>query len=120
LQKALVVADQNEERKFDLSGFNSSQLLLSRIHISQAQLCLERAIEIARMQGGKLFELHATISLARLSASQGSRDEARADARSDTTGSPEDLDTPDLKTPRRCSTTEYAESQMKSSLARRG
>jgi predicted ATPase len=44
----------------------------------EAQSYFERAIEIARRQSAKSWELHATMSLARLLASQGRRYEARA------------------------------------------
>ncbi len=42
-----------------------------------AQTCFERAIEIARTQSAKSWELRATVSLARLLAKQEKRDEAR-------------------------------------------
>jgi hypothetical protein len=45
--------------------------------IAEAESCFERAIEIARKQKAKSFELRATVSLTRLMASQGHRDEAR-------------------------------------------
>jgi predicted ATPase len=44
---------------------------------AEAQSCYERAIEIARKQSAKSWELRATTSLARLLAKQGKRDEAR-------------------------------------------
>jgi predicted ATPase len=44
----------------------------------EAQSCFERAIEIARNQSAKSWELRATTSLARLLNKQGRRDEARA------------------------------------------
>jgi tetratricopeptide (TPR) repeat protein len=43
-----------------------------------AEGCFRTAVEIARRQGAKLFELKATNSLARLLAKQSRRDEARA------------------------------------------
>jgi predicted ATPase len=45
---------------------------------AEAQSCFERAIETARKQSAKSWELRATMSLARLLAKQGKRDEARA------------------------------------------
>ena len=45
---------------------------------AEAQSCFERAIEVARNQSAKSWELRATTSLARLLAMQGRRDEARA------------------------------------------
>jgi predicted ATPase len=44
---------------------------------AKAQACFERAIEIARRQSAKSWELRATISLARLLVPLGRRDEAR-------------------------------------------
>ena len=46
--------------------------------ISEAEACYRKAIEIARGQSAKWFELRATTSLARLLDKQGKRDEARA------------------------------------------
>ncbi len=45
---------------------------------AQAESCLREAIEIAQRQRAKSWELRATMSLARLLASQGRPDEARA------------------------------------------
>ena len=44
---------------------------------AEAESCLRQAIDIARRQAARLFELRATMSLARLLASQGHRHEAR-------------------------------------------
>jgi predicted negative regulator of RcsB-dependent stress response len=56
------------------------ELLLKRkdSDAAEAQRCFERAIEIARMQSAKSWELRAMMSLARLLASQGKRENARA------------------------------------------
>jgi predicted ATPase len=43
---------------------------------AEAQNCFQRAIEIARKRSVKSLELRATVSLARLLATQGRRDEA--------------------------------------------
>ena len=45
---------------------------------TEAEACFRRAIEIARQQRAKSWELRATASLARLLAQQGHGDEARA------------------------------------------
>jgi predicted ATPase len=45
---------------------------------SEAESAFRRAIEIAQQQSAKSWELRATMSLARLLAKQGRRDEARA------------------------------------------
>ena len=44
---------------------------------ADAEACFRKAIEIARQQTAKSWELRATMSLARLLAHQGRRDEAR-------------------------------------------
>ena len=44
---------------------------------TEAQSCFQRAIEVARKQSAKSWELRATTSLARLLQKQGSRDQAR-------------------------------------------
>jgi predicted ATPase len=44
---------------------------------AQAERCLRTAIEVARRQGARLFELRATVSLAHLLASQGEPGQAR-------------------------------------------
>jgi predicted ATPase len=44
---------------------------------TEAHRCFERAIEISRSQCAKFWELRATMSLARLLAKQGRRDEGR-------------------------------------------
>jgi predicted ATPase len=57
----------------------SSLSIASRIvdsSTAQAQSCFERAIEVARKQSAKSFELRATMSLARLLAAQGHPDQA--------------------------------------------
>jgi predicted ATPase len=46
--------------------------------ISQADRCFRDAVETARKQGAKSFELRATMSLARLLSTQDRREEARA------------------------------------------
>ena len=46
-------------------------------NVDEAERCLRTAINVARRQGARLFELRSTVSLARLLATQGKRDEAR-------------------------------------------
>jgi predicted ATPase len=45
---------------------------------AEAQSCFQRAVEIARKQSAKSWELRTTTSLARLLAQQGRHGEARA------------------------------------------
>jgi len=53
-------------------------LKMERANIQDAQQCFEKAIEIGKRQGAKLWELRAATSLARLLASRGNREEANA------------------------------------------
>jgi tetratricopeptide (TPR) repeat protein len=80
LREALAAADQNEEsQSAAATHWLKGELLLrqNQSNAAEAQTSYQRAIEIARRQNAKSFELHATTSLARLLASQGHRDEAR-------------------------------------------
>ena len=64
---------------------------------AEAQSCFERAIEIAREQSAKSWELRATMSLARMLAKQGKRNEARAMLAEIYNWFTEGFDTADLK-----------------------
>jgi predicted ATPase len=66
-------------------------------NVADAQKCFERAIEIAHRQNAKSWELRATMSLARLLASQGHRDEARTILAEIHNWFTEGFDTDDLK-----------------------
>jgi predicted ATPase len=63
----------------------------------EAELNLHRAIDIARGQSARLFELRATTSLARLLVKQGRRDEARSTLAEIYNWFTEGFDTADLK-----------------------
>lgn len=80
LTEALTTAKEHEEychvpEIYRLRG----ELLLRRdaSDAAEAQRCFERAIDIARKQSSKSFELQATTSFARLLNRQGRRFEAR-------------------------------------------
>ncbi|MGO9266574.1 MAG: tetratricopeptide repeat protein [Candidatus Binataceae bacterium] len=68
---------------------------------AEAERCFERAIEVARKQSAKSFELRATTSLARLLAKQGDRVEARAMLAEIYEWFTEGFDTADLKDAKR-------------------
>jgi predicted ATPase len=81
LVEALTVAHEhgdlvNEPEMHRLEG--ELLLRLKDSDAAEARICFERAIEIAREQSAKSWELRATLSLARLLASHGRCDEARA------------------------------------------
>jgi class 3 adenylate cyclase/predicted ATPase len=80
LAESLTAADEHEIRHYEAETYRvKGELLLKQDHSNgaAAQSCFQRAIEIARKQSAKSFELRATMSLARLLAKQGRRDEAR-------------------------------------------
>ena len=80
LTEALTAADEHENRHCEAEIHRlKGELLLKQddSNVAEAQSCFERAIEIARNQNAKSWELRATMSLARLLANQGRRDEAR-------------------------------------------
>jgi predicted ATPase/class 3 adenylate cyclase len=100
LREALAIADEHEIRAFDPEIHRlKGELLLKQngANAIEAQNCFERAIEIARKQGGKSWELRAATSLARLLATQGHRDEARAMLAAIYGWFTEGFDTADLK-----------------------
>jgi predicted ATPase len=66
----------NEPGLYRLKGELLQQL--DHPEVTEAETCLRQAIEIARRQDGKMIELRATMSLARLLRDTGRRDEARA------------------------------------------
>jgi predicted ATPase len=81
LNEALVAADEGAGRETAAEIHRlKGELLLrqSASNAAEAQICFERAIEIARKQSAKSWELRATISLSRLLGKQGRRNEARA------------------------------------------
>jgi class 3 adenylate cyclase/predicted ATPase/ribosomal protein L40E len=83
--EALAAAERTGERDVDAELHRLKGVLtLARGAVpsaevgAEAEKCFRRAIEIARRQEAKSWELRATMSLARLLAKQGHRDEARA------------------------------------------
>jgi predicted ATPase len=100
LAEALAAADEHEEREYEAETNRLKGELLLRQHDSnaaEAQNCFERAIEIAREQSAKSWELRATMNLARLLAKQEKRDEARTKLADIYNWFTEGFDTADLK-----------------------
>jgi len=100
LAEALAATDEQGARAFEAEIHRlKGELLLREDHSSpaEAQRCFQRAIEIARKQSAKSWELRATTSLARLLARQGRRDEARATLAEIYGWFTEGFDTADLK-----------------------
>ena len=85
-------------REAELRRLRGELLLLGEnSSAAEAAQCFREAIEAARRQGAKSWELRATMSLARLRATQGRRDEARAMLAEIYNWFTEGFDTADLK-----------------------
>jgi predicted ATPase len=81
LDEGLALAEKHDERCQDAELYRlKGELLLAEApdQASGAEDCFRQAIETARRQQSRAWELRATMSLARLWQRQGRRDEARA------------------------------------------
>jgi serine/threonine protein kinase/predicted ATPase len=81
LNEALEVAEKNDDRchEAELHRLRGELLLAESVdEVAAAEDCFRRAIETARRQGSKGWELRAATSLARLWHRQGRRDDAHA------------------------------------------
>ena len=98
LDEALRIAERTGERWFTAELHrHKGQLLVRRGHIEAAEELYHKALDIAKEQQAKLWELRAAASLARLRRDQGRRGEAR-DLLAPIYGwFTEGFDTPDLK-----------------------
>jgi predicted ATPase len=79
--EALTAVDEQGERHYESEIYRlRGELLLKQndSNVAEARSCFERSIEIARKQSAKSWGLRATMSLARLLAKQGRRDDARS------------------------------------------
>jgi hypothetical protein len=83
--EGLAVSEKNGERWFDaeLYRMRGELLLKHDAHAEPkaedgAESCFRQALDIARAQEARWWELRTTVSLARLLTKQGRRDEARA------------------------------------------
>jgi predicted ATPase len=80
LTEALAIAEEHGNRQYEAEMHRlKGELLLKQddSNAVEARSCFERAVEIARRQSAKSLELRARMSLARLLAKQGRREEAR-------------------------------------------
>src|SRR6516162_1158777 len=78
LDEAMQIVDRTGERWLEAELYRlRGQLLLRRGHAEAAENRYREALRIAREQEGKLWELRAAVSLARLWHDQGRRGEAR-------------------------------------------
>jgi predicted ATPase len=100
LTEALVAANEHEVRNYEAETYRLKGELLLRqdgFKAAEPQKCFERAIEIARKQSAKSFELRATISLVSLFNQQGNREESGRMLGAIYAWFTEGFDTPDLK-----------------------
>jgi DNA-binding winged helix-turn-helix (wHTH) protein/tetratricopeptide (TPR) repeat protein len=78
VEEALAVSNRNGEPYYDGELWRlKGELLKMQDKAAQAESCFQKAIEIARKQAAKSFELRASTSLARLWQEQGKVKEAR-------------------------------------------
>jgi predicted ATPase len=80
IEEALATAEKNDDRSHESELYRLKgelALAASPPEPQEAGACFQRAIEIARQQGSRGWELRATTSLARLLKQQGRIDEAR-------------------------------------------
>jgi adenylate cyclase len=78
LDKALALVETAGERYYEAElNRLRGKLLLMQDRVQEAEASLHKAIDVARRQSAKSWELRATTSLARLWCRQGKTDEAR-------------------------------------------
>jgi len=102
--EGLAVSEKNGERWFDaeLYRIRGELLLKQDAHAEpkaedEAETCFHQALDIARAQEARWWELRTTVSLARLLAKQGRSDEARTMLAEIYNWFTEGFDTADLK-----------------------
>jgi class 3 adenylate cyclase/tetratricopeptide (TPR) repeat protein len=79
LAEALALVEKTGERYYEAEIRRlRAELLLQQGHPAEAEAGFWQAIKVARQQGGRPFELRATVSLSRLWQGQGRRDDARS------------------------------------------
>jgi predicted ATPase len=99
IDEGIVVAETNDDRSHEAELHRlKGELLLaeSSDQIAVAEACFRRAINTARRQGSKGWQLRATMSLARLRQRQGRRDDSDAELAAVLQTYTEGLSTPDL------------------------
>ena len=100
LDEALTIAESDGARYWEAETHRvRGELLLRKSESNrvEAETCFARAREVARQQSARWWELRATLSLARLLASQGRREEARKQLAEIYNWFTEGFDTADLK-----------------------
>jgi predicted ATPase len=98
LDEALGLVDENRERCWEAELYRlKGELLLAKGEESQAEACFQHALDVARRQRARSWELRAATSLSRLWHRQGRRTEARKFLQEIYDWFSEGFDTPDLK-----------------------
>jgi predicted ATPase len=98
IAEALAALSETGERAFEAEVYRTEgEVLLANSKAKQAEQSFGKAIEIARRQSAKSWELRATTSLARLLCDTSRRDEARAMRSNIYNWFTEGFDTADLK-----------------------
>jgi predicted ATPase len=100
IAKGLEIAEQDGLRVAEAELYRLKGDLLTikdRSSIVEAEQCLRTAIDVAHRQSARLFELRATVSLARLLRDSNRRDEGRTMLAEIYNWFTEGFDTPDLK-----------------------
>jgi predicted ATPase len=98
LDEALGLVDENGERCWEAELYRlKGELLLAKGEESQAEACFQHALDVARRQRARSWELRAATSLSRLWHRQGRRTEAREFLQEIYDWFSEGLNTPDLK-----------------------
>jgi predicted ATPase len=98
LDEALMLAEETEERYWDPELYRlKGELLMLQGEDAEAEASFLKAIDIARGQQAKSWELRATVSLCRLWQKQGKQEEARQALAEVYGWFTEGFDTPDLQ-----------------------
>jgi predicted ATPase len=80
LSDAFDVVEAREHRMWEaeLHRIKGELLLMQGVAASEVEACYDKALEVARRQEAKSFELRAAMSLSRLWQQQGKREQAHA------------------------------------------
>jgi predicted ATPase len=98
LAEALVLVEETDERHWEAELYRlKGELLLMQGDEAEAEASFQKAIEVARRQQAKSWELRGTVSLCRLWQEQGRVDEARQMLAEIYGWFTEGFDTPDLQ-----------------------
>ncbi len=98
LDEVFVAVQQSGERMVEAELYRlQGEVLLAQAEEDEAEACFRQAVEVARRQQARSWELRATMSLARLLGQQGRVEEARRMLADIYGWFSEGFDTPDLK-----------------------